>query len=83
MPPVSGCLSSDGVLSHSCKLSYLGVSCAPGENVNPPSQDSQSLPCDTTSGPSICALPACLSSDDFVSPCKLAHFDYALPTVVI
>ena len=76
MSSVSGCLSSDAVLSHSCKLSYLGISCASGENVNPPSsQGSQSLPCDTTSSdPSISALLACLSSNAFVSPCKLAHF---------
>ena len=33
MSPVSGCLSSDAALSCSCKLSYLGISCAPGENV--------------------------------------------------
>ena len=74
--PVSGCLSSDAASSCSCKLSYLGISCAPSENVNPPSsQGSQSLPCNTTSsGPSISALPAYLSSDAFVSPCKLAHF---------
>ena len=66
MSPVSGCLSSDGVLSHSCKLSYLGVFCALSENVNPPSQGSQSLPCDTTSsGPSISAFPACLNSNAF------------------
>ena len=66
MSPVSGCLSSDAVSSHSCKLSYLGISCAPGENVNPPSsQGSQSLPC---------ALLACLSSNHCVSPGKLAHF---------
>ena len=72
MSPVSGCLSLDGVSSRSCKLpvSYLGVFCAPGENVNPPSQGSQSLPCDTiSSGHNISALPACLVSDAFVSPC--------------
>ena len=75
MSPVSGCLSSDAILSHFCKLSYLGISCAPSENVSLPSQGSQSLPCDTTSsGPSISALPACLSSNAFISPCKLAHF---------
>ena len=75
MSPVSGCLSSDTVSSCSCKLSYLGVSCAPGENISPPSQGSQSLPCDaTSSGPSISALPACITSNAFVSPCKLAHF---------
>ena len=76
MSPVSGCLSSDATSSCSCKLSYIGISYAPGENVNPSSsQGSQSLPCDTTSsGPSISALPACLSSEAFVSPCKLAHF---------
>ena len=77
MSPVSGCLSSDAAFSCSCKLTYLGISCAPGKNVNPSSsQGSQSLPCDTTSsGPSISALPACLSSKAFVSFCKLAHFE--------
>ena len=76
MSPVSGYLSSDAASSCSCKLSYLGISCAPGENINPSSsQGSQSFPCDTTSSnPSISALPACLSSNAFVSPCKLAHF---------
>ena len=44
MSPVSGCLSLDAVSSCFCKLSYLGISCAPVENVNPPSsQGSQSL----------------------------------------
>ena len=75
MSPVYGSLSSNVISSHSCELSYLGVSCAPGKNMDPPSQGSQSLPCDTaSSAPSISALPACLSSDAFFYPCRLAHF---------